>query len=149
MKGYGTNRNFLGLDRKYSSIEDAAIVIQPAPYEHTVSYGSGTRRGPRAIGPIRSNPASTTSSALAPPTSTPPVAAEVGNGDEPYAEAPCTDSTMCGEISPQDCSGAMCGDIGPQGCPAGEGDCGEIATQPCSDAAMCGDIRPQPSTGSP
>lgn len=49
MKGYGTNRNFLGLDRKYSSIEDAAIVIQPAPYEHTVSYGSGTRRGPRAI----------------------------------------------------------------------------------------------------
>lgn len=49
MKVYGKKRNFLGIGRKHSSLEDAAIVILPAPYEHTVSYGGGTRNGPRAI----------------------------------------------------------------------------------------------------
>lgn len=41
--------NFLGLDEAYSSYEGAAAVILPIPYEGTVSYGQGTREGPRAI----------------------------------------------------------------------------------------------------
>ncbi len=49
MREYGRNKNFLGLESEHSRIEDAAIVILPAPYEHTVSYGGGTRKGPRAI----------------------------------------------------------------------------------------------------
>jgi len=41
--------NFLGLDRRMSSFDSAKIVVLPVPYEHTVSYGRGTRNGPRAI----------------------------------------------------------------------------------------------------
>ena len=49
METLGTERNFLGLDEKYSSLDRAGIAIVSAPYEHTVSYGGGTRRGPEAI----------------------------------------------------------------------------------------------------
>jgi agmatinase len=49
MKTYGAKRNFLAIDEKHSSLESSKIAILPAPYEHTVSYGGGTRRGPRGI----------------------------------------------------------------------------------------------------
>lgn len=41
--------NFLAIEPEYSSFERSAVVILPAPYEHTVSYGGGTRLGPAAI----------------------------------------------------------------------------------------------------
>jgi agmatinase len=41
-------RNFLGLEER-SSWEDADVVILPVPYEATVSYQGGTRRGPEGI----------------------------------------------------------------------------------------------------
>jgi agmatinase len=42
-------RNFLGLDPADSDPRRAAVLVLPAPYEATVSYGGGTRRGPQAI----------------------------------------------------------------------------------------------------
>jgi agmatinase len=45
----GTEANFLGLDPEHSTLDSAEIAIVSAPYEHTVSYGGGTRRGPEAI----------------------------------------------------------------------------------------------------
>ena len=41
--------NFLGLDEEHSGYEHSAALILPIPYEGTVSYGQGTREGPRAI----------------------------------------------------------------------------------------------------
>src|SRR5215212_1052302 len=41
--------NFLGLDEQHSGYEDSAALVLPIPYEGTVSYGQGTREGPRAI----------------------------------------------------------------------------------------------------
>ena len=41
--------NFLGLDEQYSAYDTSAVVILPIGYEGTVSYGQGTREGPRAI----------------------------------------------------------------------------------------------------
>jgi agmatinase len=41
--------NFLGLDAEHSSYERSAALVLPIPYEGTVSYGQGTREGPRAI----------------------------------------------------------------------------------------------------
>jgi agmatinase len=41
--------NFLGLDDTHSAYEHSAALILPIPYEGTVSYGQGTREGPRAI----------------------------------------------------------------------------------------------------
>lgn len=40
---------FLGLDERESALEDARAAILPVPWESTVSYGGGTRRGPGAI----------------------------------------------------------------------------------------------------
>ena len=45
----GTKSNFLGIEARYSSFEQSAVVILPLPYERRVSYGHGTRYGPRAI----------------------------------------------------------------------------------------------------
>lgn len=45
----GTKSNFLALERAHSAFDSSRIVILPAPYEHTVSYGGGTKRGPSAI----------------------------------------------------------------------------------------------------
>ncbi len=42
-------QNFLGLDEEHSSYAGSAALILPIPYEGTVSYGQGTREGPRAI----------------------------------------------------------------------------------------------------
>jgi agmatinase len=41
--------NYLGLDAEGSDFDSASVVILPVPYEATVSYGTGTARGPRAI----------------------------------------------------------------------------------------------------
>lgn len=49
IKTYGAKRNFLAIDDKHSALETSRIAILPAPYEHTVSYGGGTRKGPRGI----------------------------------------------------------------------------------------------------
>ena len=43
------SKNFLGIDKKYSSYFNSEIVIISAPYEKTVSYGTGTKNGPKAI----------------------------------------------------------------------------------------------------
>jgi len=48
-KALGTRQNFLAIDKSISSFENSRIVVLPAPYEHTVSYGGGTRLGPHAI----------------------------------------------------------------------------------------------------
>lgn len=41
--------NFLGLEREHSTLESSKIVILPAPYEATTTYGTGTKNGPAAI----------------------------------------------------------------------------------------------------
>lgn len=41
--------NFLGLEGDLAAWENAGVVILPVPYEGSVSYGGGTRRGPAAI----------------------------------------------------------------------------------------------------
>jgi len=48
-KTLGTKANFLGIEDEFSSYDRSKIVILPAPYERTVSYGGGTRNGPDAI----------------------------------------------------------------------------------------------------
>ena len=40
---------FLGLDEVGGAFETSAAVVLPVPYESTTSWGSGTRREPRAI----------------------------------------------------------------------------------------------------
>lgn len=42
-------RNFLGLEPDQAAWETADVVILPVPYEATVSYQGGTKRGPAAI----------------------------------------------------------------------------------------------------
>lgn len=49
METLGTSKNFLALDDAHSSFEKSAIAIVSAPYEHTVSYGKGAGKGPKAI----------------------------------------------------------------------------------------------------
>lgn len=49
MKTLKTEQNFLAIEEKYSDLENSKIVILPAPYEHTVSYGKGAGAGPEAI----------------------------------------------------------------------------------------------------
>jgi agmatinase len=49
MTTFGEKRNFLGLPTAVSDLQTAAIAIVQAPYEHTVSYGGGTKQGPKAI----------------------------------------------------------------------------------------------------
>jgi agmatinase len=49
MKTLPKQQNFLGIEKKYSSYDSSKIVIVSAPYEKTVSYGKGTKKGPWAI----------------------------------------------------------------------------------------------------
>lgn len=42
-------KNFLAIEKKYSSFENSKAVIVSAPYEKTTSYGKGTAKGPAAI----------------------------------------------------------------------------------------------------
>ncbi|MBI5216292.1 MAG: agmatinase [Ignavibacteriae bacterium] len=43
------SKNFLAIEEEYSSFDSSKIVVVPAPYEKTVSYGGGTVDGPDAI----------------------------------------------------------------------------------------------------
>ena len=49
MKIMDKENNFLALEDATSNLEDSKVVIVSAPYEHTVSYGGGTKDGPAAI----------------------------------------------------------------------------------------------------
>lgn len=49
MKTYGKLKNFLALEDEFSELKSSKIAILPAPYEHTVSYGKGAAKGPKAI----------------------------------------------------------------------------------------------------
>ena len=49
MKVLALENNFLAIDEEFSNYENSQIVILQAPYEHTVSYGGGTKFGPEAI----------------------------------------------------------------------------------------------------
>ena len=49
MNVYGPTKNFLALEEVHSSLHGSSIAILSAPYEHTVSYGGGTRNGPKGI----------------------------------------------------------------------------------------------------
>ncbi len=42
-------KNFLAIEKKYSSLRDSKIVILSCPFEKTTSYGKGTAKGPKAI----------------------------------------------------------------------------------------------------
>lgn len=46
---FGEKRNFLAIEDQFSTLDSAAIAIVSAPYEHTVSYGGGAAKGPKAI----------------------------------------------------------------------------------------------------
>ena len=41
--------NFGGIDEERSDLKKAKVIIWPVPFERTVSYGVGTKDGPRAI----------------------------------------------------------------------------------------------------
>jgi len=49
MKELGIKKNFLAIEKEYSSYKTSEIVIISAPYEKTVSYGKGTKNGPKEI----------------------------------------------------------------------------------------------------
>jgi agmatinase len=49
MKTLDIKSNFLALDKKYSTLEHSAIVVVPAPFENSTSYGKGTANAPKAI----------------------------------------------------------------------------------------------------
>lgn len=51
MTGYETEgpQNFMGLPAEHSAYAASKALILPIPYEATVSYGLGTKRGPAAI----------------------------------------------------------------------------------------------------
>lgn len=49
MKTLGKSGNFLAIDSKYSQLDTSEVAIVSAPYEHTVSYGGGAGKGPKAI----------------------------------------------------------------------------------------------------
>lgn len=48
-KTLGIEDNFLGIEEEYSSFKNSKVVVLPVPYEKSVSYGKGTKDGPRAI----------------------------------------------------------------------------------------------------
>lgn len=48
-KYYSIKNNFLAIEEEFSNYKDSGIVILPAPYEETTSYGKGTAKGPKAI----------------------------------------------------------------------------------------------------
>lgn len=49
MKTLPIDLNFLGIEEQYSSYDRSRFAIVSAPYEHTVSYGTGTALAPAAI----------------------------------------------------------------------------------------------------
>ncbi len=49
MKTLGIRSNFLATESRFSRFDSSRVVILPVPYERTVSYGGGTKKGPGAI----------------------------------------------------------------------------------------------------
>ena len=49
LKALDIKRNFLGIEKQYSAFETSKVVVLPAPYEHSVSSGTGAKNGPEAI----------------------------------------------------------------------------------------------------
>ncbi len=49
LKTLGIESNFLGIEEEHSSLDRSKVVVVPVPYEHTVSYGGGTKLGPGTI----------------------------------------------------------------------------------------------------
>jgi len=49
IKALDIKHNFLGIEKRFSAFETSKVVVVPAPHEHTVSYGAGTKNGPEAI----------------------------------------------------------------------------------------------------
>lgn len=49
LKTLSSKSNFLGIEKEFSTYENSEIVIYSAPLENTVSYGSGTKNGPKEI----------------------------------------------------------------------------------------------------
>jgi agmatinase len=49
MKVLPEELNFLALEEEFSNLKNSQIAIVSAPYEHSVSYGGGTRNGPDEI----------------------------------------------------------------------------------------------------
>jgi len=49
MKYLSEENNFLAIEEQFSNFAESQIVIISAPYEHTVSYGGGTKLAPEAI----------------------------------------------------------------------------------------------------
>ncbi|MCU7497097.1 MAG: agmatinase [Ignavibacteria bacterium] len=49
MKELGIEKNFLAVEKKSSSYKNSLIAIVSAPFEKTVSYGHGTKNGPKGI----------------------------------------------------------------------------------------------------
>lgn len=49
MKVLGPTSNFLAIEKRYSALETSKVAIVSAPYEHTVSYGGGTKHGPKGV----------------------------------------------------------------------------------------------------
>lgn len=49
LKGLPPEKNFLGIDEKFSSFWDSKAVIWPVAYERTTTYLKGTVNGPKAI----------------------------------------------------------------------------------------------------
>ena len=50
LKTLEAKENFLGIEElEYCSLSNSRVAILPVPYEHTVSYGGGTRNGPRGL----------------------------------------------------------------------------------------------------
>jgi agmatinase len=49
MKELNSKHNFLGIEKEFSNYKNSQIVILQAPLEKTVTYGKGTRNGPKEI----------------------------------------------------------------------------------------------------
>lgn len=49
MKELGISKNFLAIEKQHSAYKSSEIVVLSAPFEKTVSYGHGTKNGPKGI----------------------------------------------------------------------------------------------------
>lgn len=49
MKELNIKNNFLAIEEEYSNYKDSQVVVLSAPFEATVSYGHGTKNGPKGI----------------------------------------------------------------------------------------------------
>ena len=47
--GFFINSNFLGIPSELSDWDNARFAVLPVPYDHTTTFQSGTRKGPKAI----------------------------------------------------------------------------------------------------